>query len=83
VESKDGYSREYDPETVNNEGTGIGWMVDGKPLDEENGPFSFSWTREAPSTGFRKWPKLPLFPNYIRRDLPLASFFRILSLIKE
>ncbi len=37
VEAADGYSREYDPELVNSEGTGIGWNRDGELLGEEEG----------------------------------------------
>jgi DMSO/TMAO reductase YedYZ molybdopterin-dependent catalytic subunit len=37
VESADGYSREYEPDIVNSEGTAIGWIRNGEPLGEEDG----------------------------------------------
>lgn len=37
VEAADGYSREYEPELANSEGTAIGWICDGEPLGEEGG----------------------------------------------
>lgn len=38
VEAADGYSRELEPDRVSENGTGLGWMVNGEVLDEERGP---------------------------------------------
>jgi len=62
VESKDGYSREYDPETVNNEGKGIGWMVDGKHLDEENGPVQLFVDKRGPKHWIPQVAKITVVP---------------------
>ncbi len=37
VEAADGYSREYDSELVNSDGTALGWNCDGELLGEEDG----------------------------------------------
>jgi len=37
VEASDGYSREYEPDLVNSEGTALGWSRNGELLGEEDG----------------------------------------------
>ena len=37
VEASDGYSREYEPDLVNSEGTVLGWSRNGELLSEEDG----------------------------------------------
>ncbi|HOB86419.1 MAG TPA: molybdopterin-dependent oxidoreductase [Bacillota bacterium] len=62
VESKDGYSREYDPETVNSEGTGIGWKVDGEPLDEEDGPVQLFVDKRGAKHWIKQVAKITVVP---------------------
>ncbi len=37
VEASDGYSREYEPDIVNSEGTALGWSRNGEILGQEDG----------------------------------------------
>ena len=38
VEAADGYSKEMEPDKIDDQATGFGWMVNGVMLDEECGP---------------------------------------------
>ena len=62
VESADGYTQEYDPETVNSDGTGIGWMVDGVPLDAESGPVELFVDKRGPKHWVKQVAKIIVVP---------------------
>ena len=48
VEAADGSTRELEPGDISDNGTGFGWMVNGKMLDEKSGPIQLVAHEKGP-----------------------------------
>ena len=48
VEGADGSVKELEPDRIDENGTGFGWMVDGEMLDEERGPIQLINNNRGP-----------------------------------
>jgi hypothetical protein len=60
VISKDGSAREFDPERISEGATGIGWMVNGEPLDAESGPVQFIADQRGPKWWVKQVTKIEI-----------------------
>jgi DMSO/TMAO reductase YedYZ molybdopterin-dependent catalytic subunit len=58
VISADGFTRELDPARVSEGKTGIGWMVDGELLTEEDGPIQFIADQRGPKWWVKQVAKI-------------------------
>lgn len=60
VEGADGFTQEFDPSRMSESGTGLGWMVDGKMLDEESGPIQLIAHERGPKWWIKKVTKITI-----------------------
>ena len=60
VISADGSTREFDPARISEGATGIGWMVNGEPLDAESGPVQFIADQRGPKWWVKQVTKIEI-----------------------